>query len=369
MLAAMAPQDLVIARPEGLYCPPGDFYIDPWRPVARAVITHGHSDHARWGHQHYLAHTHSAGVLRQRLGADITLQTLDYGQTIEHHGVRLSLHPAGHVLGSAQVRLEHGGRVWVASGDYKTEADGTCTPFEPVRCHTFITESTFGLPVYRWPAQALLFEQIHAWWRRNAADGRASVLLCYAFGKAQRLLHGVDASIGPLAVHGAVEPLNAAYRAAGVHLPDTHRVTDLDKTALTQALVLAPPSAQGTPWMKRLGANAQVAFASGWMQVRGHRRRRGVDQGFVMSDHADWPGLMGAIAATGAEQVRVTHGSVPVLVRWLREQGLDAQAFQTEYGDEEEDATASTPATAEAAGEAPGVGDGAANEAGAGAAP
>ena len=235
------------------------------------MITHGHSDHSRPGHAHYLAHTLSEGTLRQRLGANITLQTLDYGEAIIHHGVRLSLHPAGHVLGSAQVRLEHGGRVWVASGDYKTEADGTCAPFEPVRCDTFITESTFGLPIYRWPTQAVLFDEINAWWRRNADEGRASVLLCYAFGKAQRVLSGVDASIGPIVVHGAVEPLNAVYRAAGVALPETHRVSDttLDKAAYKRALVLAPPSAQGTPWMKRFGADASDAFASGWMQLRG----------------------------------------------------------------------------------------------------
>jgi putative mRNA 3-end processing factor len=344
---ATAPSDLVIARPEGLYCPAGDFYIDPWRPVDRAVITHAHSDHARTGHAHYLAHTDSAGTLRQRLGAGIQLQTLNYGEAIEHHGVRLSLHPAGHVLGSAQVRLEHGGRVWVASGDYKTEPDGTCPGFEPVRCDTFITESTFGLPVYRWPTQAVLFDEINAWWRSNAAEGRASVLLCYAFGKAQRILHGVDATIGPIVVHGAVEPLNAVYRAAGVDLPPTFRVTDaaLDKAALQRALVLAPPSAQGTPWMKRFGADAVDAFASGWMQVRGTRRRRGVDRGFVMSDHADWPGLMAAIKGTGAEHIRVTHGSVPVLVRWLTENGLDAQAFETEYGDDDvaDQATAAAP--------------------------
>ncbi len=333
-LESVVDKDLVIARPEGLYCPPGDFYIDPWRPVDRAVITHAHSDHARSGHAHYLAHTLSAGTLRQRLGADIALQTLDYGRAIVHHGVRLSLHPAGHVLGSAQVRLEHAGQVWVASGDYKTEADGTCAPFEPVRCDTFITESTFGLPIYRWPTQPVLFDEINAWWRRNAMEQRASVLLCYAFGKAQRVLSGVDAGIGPIVVHGAVEPLNAVYRAAGVALPVTHRVTDstLDKAALKRALVIAPPSAQGTPWMKRFGADASDAFASGWMQVRGRRRRRGVDRGFVMSDHADWPGLLSAIEGTGARHVRVTHGSVPVLVRWLTEQGLDAQAFETEYG-------------------------------------
>ncbi|WP_390368089.1 ligase-associated DNA damage response exonuclease [Variovorax dokdonensis] len=334
--------DLVIARPEGLYCPAGDFFIDPWRPVDRAVITHGHSDHARVGHGHYLAHQDSAGTLRARLGADIPLQTLPYGEAIEHRGVRISLHPAGHVLGSAQVRLEHGGQVWVASGDYKTQADGTCTPFEPVRCDCFITESTFGLPIYRWPTQAQLFAQIDAWWRRNAEEGRASVLFCYAFGKAQRILHGVDAGIGPIVVHGAIEPLNAVYRAAGVALPPTARVTDpgIDAQALRRALVLAPPSAQGTPWLRRFGSGHSDAFASGWMLLRGTRRRRGVDRGFVMSDHADWPGLQQAVAATGAERVRVTHGSVAVLVRWLREVGLDAQAFRTEYGQEEDGAEA-----------------------------
>ena len=335
-MAASRPDDLVVARPEGLYCPPGDFYIDPWRPVSRAVITHAHSDHARVGNAHYLAHTDSTGTLRARLGADIRLQTLAYGEAIDHHGVRLSLHPAGHVLGSAQVRLEHGGQVWVASGDYKTEADGTCAPFEPVRCHVFITESTFGLPIYRWPVQAVLFAEIDAWWRGNAAQGRASVLFCYAFGKAQRILHGVDASIGPIVVHGAVAPLNAVYRAAGVALPPTLAATDpqVDATMLRRALVLAPPSAQGTPWMKRFGDHAD-SFASGWMQLRGTRRRRGVDRGFVMSDHADWPGLLAAIQGTGAERVLVTHGSAAVLVRWLTEHGLDAQGFKTEYGDDD----------------------------------
>jgi len=349
--AAPRPHDLVVARPEGLYCPPGDFYIDPWRPVERAVITHAHSDHARTGHRHYLAHTDSTGTLRTRLGADINLQTLAYGEAIEHHGVRVSLHPAGHVLGSAQVRLEHGGRVWVASGDYKTEADGTCAPFEPVRCDAFITESTFGLPIYRWPTQAALCAEIDAWWRANAEVGRASVLFCYAFGKAQRILHGVDASIGPIVVHGAVEPLNAVYRAAGVALPTTLHASDpqVDAQLLRRALVLAPPSAQGTPWMKRFGDCAD-AFASGWMQLRGTRRRRGVDRGFVMSDHADWPGLQSAIRGTGAERVLVTHGSVAVLVRWLGEQGLDAQAFKTEYGDDDiADAAATEPSAPTAA--------------------
>ena len=325
--------NLIVARPEGLYCPPGDFYIDPWRPVESAVITHGHSDHSRIGHAHYFAHDASAGIMRSRLG-DISLQTLPYGEALSRNGVKISLHPAGHVLGSAQVRVEHGGEVWVASGDYKLESDGTCEPFEPVRCHTFITESTFGLPIYRWPSQPELFADINQWWRGNAALGRASVLFCYAFGKAQRLLHGVDASIGPIIAHGAVEPLNRVYRDEGVTLPATLTVTGVDAAAIGQALVLAPPSAQGTPWMRRFG-NYSDAFASGWMLLRGARRRRGVDRGFVMSDHADWPGLQRAIGETGAERVFVTHGSVAVMVRWLTERGLNAQGFKTEYGDED----------------------------------
>lgn len=336
--------DLVIARPEGLYCPPGDFYIDPWRPVSRAVITHGHGDHARWGNSHYLAAAAGAGILRSRLGADINLDTLDYGQRITHHGVKLSFHPAGHVLGSAQVRLEYGGEVWVASGDYKVEADGTCTPFEAVRCDTFITESTFGLPIYKWQPQAEIFADINAWWQANADQGRCSVLFCYAFGKAQRILSGLDPAIGPILVHGAVEPLNKVYREAGVALPATQYVSDIaDPAVIKRAIVLAPPSAAGSTWMKRFGDYAD-AFASGWMQLRGTRRRRGVDRGFVMSDHADWPGLQSAIRATGAERVFVTHGQVHPLVRWLCEQGLDAQSFATEYGDDEESGEVETTA-------------------------
>jgi putative mRNA 3-end processing factor len=325
--------DLVVQRPEGLYCPPGDFYIDPWRPVARAVITHAHSDHARPGNDHYLAAAPAEGVLRSRLG-DIPLQTLPYGEPLQHHGVTVSLHPAGHVLGSAQVRLEHGGQVWVASGDYKVAPDPTCAPFEPVRCNVFITESTFGLPIYRWCPDAEVFADIDAWWARNASHGRASVVACYSFGKAQRLLSGVDPSIGPIIVHGAVQPLNAAYLAAGVSLPETLMVTDVkDKADLRRCLVVCPPSAVGSPWLRRFG-DAQTAFASGWMQVRGNRRRGGYDRGFVLSDHADWPGLLDAIAATGAGRVIVTHGRANVMVRYLGERGLRAEAFETEYGDD-----------------------------------
>jgi len=350
--------DLVVQRPEGLYCPAGDFFIDPWKPVSRAVITHAHSDHASLGHGHYLAMHDSAGVLRARLGETITLQTLPYGEAIEHQGVRISLHPAGHVLGSAQVRLEHRGRVWVVSGDYFLSAhdedrNPTCLPFEPVRCDCFITESTFGLPIYRWPTQQAVFDEINHWWRANADAGRASLLMGYSFGKAQRLLAGVDRSIGPIAVHGAVQPLNDAYRAAGVDLPPTVLLPELDKTAVRRALVVAPPSVQNSPWLKRLGSFSD-AFASGWMQLRGTRRRRGVDRGFVLSDHADWPGLQRAIGSTGAARVIVTHGYEAVMVRWLAEQGLQAEAFQTEFGDERLE---ETPATSSGAGtaESPGA--------------
>jgi putative mRNA 3-end processing factor len=330
--------DLVVQRPEGLYCPAGDFYIDPWRPVARAVITHAHADHARRGHGHYLATAASEAVLRARLGG-ICLQTLEYGQAVVHHGVRLSLHPAGHVLGSAQVRLQHGGRVWVASGDYKVSPDRTCAPFEPVRCDVFITESTFGLPIYRWASDEQVFAEINRWWAGNAAQGRVSVLLGYSFGKAQRLLSGLDPAVGPILVHPSVEVLNRAYAQAGVLLPSTQPLSVWSRQArqhgLVGALLLLPPQALTPALLRRLG-EASTAFASGWMQLRGARRRAGWDTGFALSDHADWPGLQGAIAATGAERIIVTHGSVDVMVRHLQERGLQAQSFQTEYGPQHE---------------------------------
>jgi putative mRNA 3-end processing factor len=333
-----AADDLIVLRPEGLYCPAGDFHIDPWRPVARAVLTHAHADHARVGHGAYLATAISQGVLRARLGADIALQGLAYGEAVEINGVRISLHPAGHVLGSAQVRVEHRGHVWVASGDYFTsgidgDVNATCAPFEPVRCDCFITESTFGLPIYRWRAQQDVLAEINAWWQTNAEAGRASLLLGYSFGKAQRLLAGLDASIGPIVAHGAVETLNGAYREAGVALPTTQRIDDVPREQVKRALAIAPPAVQGSAWAKRLG-DASDAFASGWMQLRGARRRQGVDRGFVFSDHADWPGLQRAIEATGAERVIVTHGYEAVMVRWLTEQGLQAQSFSTAYGDD-----------------------------------
>jgi putative mRNA 3-end processing factor len=320
----------------GLYCAAGDFYVDPWQPVERAVITHAHGDHARWGSRRYLCSREGERVLRTRLGPEASIRAVEFGETLEVNGVRLSLHPAGHILGSAQVRIEHRGQVWVVSGDYKTEPDPTCTPFEPVRCHGFVTESTFGLPIYRWAPQRETFAGIDVWWRANAAQGKASLLYGYALGKAQRLLAGVDPSIGPIYEHGAVARLTQDYRDSGVALPPTTYAGSQPRGHdWGGALVIAPPSAHGTPWMRRFGA-VSSAFASGWMRVRGQRRRRAVDRGFVVSDHVDWPSLLEAISATGAETVWVTHGYREPVVRWLRLQGLDALAVASRWEGEDD---------------------------------
>jgi putative mRNA 3-end processing factor len=340
---------------DGLYCPPGDFHVDPWHPVERAVITHAHSDHARRGSRRYLAARPGQRLLRTRLGDDAVIDALDYGEAVDVRGVRVSLHPAGHILGSAQVRLEHRGEVWVVSGDYKLDRDPTCAPFEPVRCHTFVTESTFGLPIYRWPAQDEVVGDINAWWRQNREEGKATLLFGYALGKAQRLLAGLDAGIGPIYTHGAVEKLSRDYRDSGVALPPTTYVGDVPRgTDWGGALIVAPPSAHGTAWTRRFGT-ASTGFASGWMRIRGTRRRRAVDRGFVLSDHADWPGLLDAVRATGAERVWVTHGYVGVLVRWLREQGIEAEGLQSHFeGERDETGDLPEEAAAEAEREADG---------------
>jgi putative mRNA 3-end processing factor len=320
----------------GLYCEAGDFHVDPWAAVDRAVVTHAHGDHVAWGCRVYLTSAPGLGVLRQRLDPSARIRGVPYGEAVEINGVRVSLHPAGHILGSAQVRVEHGGEVWVVSGDYKTESDPTSTPYEPVRCHTFVTECTFGLPVYRWPATGAVFDDIHAWWRANQAAGKASLLFGYALGKAQRLIAGLDPSVGPILTHGSVERMNAVYREGGVALPPTTHVAASDRASWRRAIVVAPPSADGSAWARRLGPQS-TAFASGWMAVRGARRRYAVDRGFAVSDHVDWPSLLEAIDATGAERIWATHGYTGVLVRWLRERGMDARALETRYEGERED--------------------------------
>ena len=320
----------------GIYCPAAGVHIDPWRPVEKALITHGHADHARDGMGRYIATETAAPVMRYRLG-DIRLDTVRYGETFSIGEARFSFHPAGHVPGSAQIRVEVGGEVWVVSGDYKVVQDGVSEPFEPVRCHTFISECTFGLPVFTWAEPAAVTDEVNAWWASNAAEGRASICGAYSLGKAQRILAALDPSIGPILTHGAVEGTTQVLRDQGFDFPQTIRVTPETKAKdYPGAFVVAPPSALGSSWAARFRP-ASTAFASGWMALRGVRRRRAADRGFIMSDHADWAGLNSAIAATGAERVFVTHGYTSIFRRWLEDQGYEAGIVQTEFGGDDDD--------------------------------
>jgi putative mRNA 3-end processing factor len=315
----------------GLYCEAGDFYIDPWQPVDRAIITHAHGDHAMAGTRHYLCAKDGENLLRQRVGEAASIAVLNYGAAITLNGVKVSLHPAGHILGSAQVRLEHRGEIWTVSGDYKLTSDPTCAPFEPVACHTFVTESTFGLPIYRWPDVGEVFADIHAWWRTNQEHGRTSVLFGYSLGKAQRLLVGLDGNHAPILIDGAVARFLPHYKEAGVEFPPFAPLTRATlEDARGRALILAPPMAARGPWLRSLG-EVSTAFASGWMLLRGTRRRAGLDRGFVLSDHADWSGLLHTIRDTGAERILVTHGYIEPLVRWLRENGIKADPLETRF--------------------------------------
>jgi putative mRNA 3-end processing factor len=328
--------ELLTFSPQGIYCPAGDFFIDPWKPVKKALITHAHADHSRWGMQHYLAHHDSIPIMKHRLGQEISVLGVAYGEKVEINGVKVSFHPAGHIIGSAQIRVEYQGEVWVASGDYKVEDDGLATPFEAIPCHAFISETTFGLPVYRWAPQQQVMAEINDWWAENARQGRASLIMAYALGKAQRILQQVDHQIGTVFTHGAVENVNEAFRAHGIDLKASERITAQHKKKdLAGGLVIAPGSAIGTPWARKLG-NYSLGIASGWMSLRGARRRRAADRGFVLSDHADWQGLNQAIKATGAERVYLTHGYTEQFARWLHSQGYEAYVEQTRYGEEEE---------------------------------
>jgi putative mRNA 3-end processing factor len=311
---------LLDVRPEGLYCPAGDFYIDPWEPVRRAVVTHAHSDHACPGSQEYLTAEPGVAVLRQRVEGPV--QGVAYGERLTIGDTTVSLHPAGHILGSTQVRVEHGGEVWVVSGDYKLAPDPTCAPFEPVRCHTFVTESTFGLPVFRWPAESDVLAQIHDWWRANRAAKKTSVLFAYPLGKAQRVLAALDLSIGPYWAHDSVERYSRCYRVQGIELPPQGEREGA-------SLIVAHPG------YEHRGPRVSTAMVSGWMRIRGPRRRKALDRGFVLSDHADWPELLRAIDATNAETVWVTHGFRAPLVRWLHEHGRQAVEVEARYQEPE----------------------------------
>jgi len=323
---------------KGLYCQVGDFYIDPWKPVGKAIITHGHSDHAYFGHKYYLCHTLTKPILQLRLGEN-NYQTLNWSEAIKINNVRVSLYPAGHIIGSSQVRLEHKGQVWVVSGDYKVEDDGISGKFEPVNCNTFVTESTFGLPIYKWKPQQEVYENIITWINKNKENGKASVLLAYSLGKAQRVLQAIKETTQTIFAHGAVFNMQQGLIDAGWDICRVVRVTpETPKELLKGAVVIAPPSADGTPWMKKFHPYS-VGVCSGWMQVRGNARRRNVDAGFALSDHADWDGLLQTVKATGAEKVFVTHGFQSAFSRYLNEEAIAMAAeVKTQYGNEDEEA-------------------------------
>ncbi|MDR6299629.1 ligase-associated DNA damage response exonuclease [Mesonia maritima] len=323
---------LLVFNQKGIYCEAADVYLDPWKPVKKAIISHGHADHSRGGHQQYITHHTNVPIIKHRLG-EISVTGKAWNETFTINGVKFSFHPAGHIIGSSQIRVEHRGEVWVFTGDYKTEDDGLAVPYEVVKCHTFITECTFGLPAFKWLPQQQVFNDINNWWQQNQDDGRTSILFGYSLGKAQRLLKHLDTSIGKIYTHGAVENMTEVVREIA-DLPPTEKITrDTKKEDIKGNIVIAPPSTHGSPWIKKMVPYV-TASASGWMTFRGARRRRAIDKGFVLSDHCDWQGLLSSIKATGAEKVICTHGYTDIFSRFLAEQGYDARTEQTQYEEE-----------------------------------
>lgn len=321
---------------KGIYCIPGKFYLDPWYPVDYAIISHGHADHSRLGNKHYLCHQNSKNILLHRLGKDISIETLSYNQIKTINGVKVSFFPAGHIIGSVQIKLEYKGKVVVFSGDYKTNPDFITTPFEPVKCHEFITESTFGLPIYSWKTETELQNQLQQWILNNQKQNKTSVFFGYSLGKAQRIMSLVD-GIDEVFVHSAINNLNQAISKSGIVLPKSKLITsDFNKKDIQNKIVILPPALLGSKLVKKI-PNAATAICSGWMQIRGNRRWKGVDAGFAVSDHADWNGLLSAVKATEAEKVYVTHGSQAVFSKYLNEIGIESQEVVTEYGTEDKE--------------------------------
>ena len=330
----MTNKGLLVHTALGLYCPKADVYLDPWKPVKKAILTHGHADHARWGSSSYLCTPTAAPVIKYRLG-DINLETLPFGEEKLINGVSFLFHPAGHVLGSAQIKVSYKGEMVVFSGDYKTANDGFSEAFEPVKCHTFITESTFGLPVYHWQDQKWVFNEMEEWCKNNRNNGQLSILYGYSLGKAQRILQGLPESVGPIFTHSTIEAVLNVMRNQGVSLKNTIPVNEhLTRADLLSGVIIAPPAVQNSNWLKKFEP-IRNGVVSGWMALRGARRRRNADKGFVLSDHAEWEGLNEAISLTGAENVFVTHGYTDILSKWLIDKGLNAHPLETNFeGDE-----------------------------------
>jgi len=329
----IAEKQLIKFTKKGIYCPQGKFYLDPWYPVDYAVISHGHADHARRGMKNYLCTDDSKAILKHRLGANINVESIPYGKAITINEVKVSFHPAGHVIGSAQIRMEYKGYVVVFTGDYKTQPDFITTPYEPIKCNTLITESTFGLPIYKWKKEEVLQKELQSWIKTNQSNNRTSVFLGYSLGKAQRLLSLLD-GCDDVFVHRSIHNLNEVILNSGFTLPNTKLWSaDLDKKTLQNKIIIAPPAILGSRMLKRL-SNPATAICSGWMQIRGNRRWQAVDAGFAVSDHADWNGLITAVKLSKAEQVYVTHGSQAVFSKYLNEIGIKASELITEYGEE-----------------------------------
>lgn len=320
---------------KGIYCAQADLYIDPWLPVNKAIITHAHADHAHKGNKHYLCQTDTAPLLKLRLGNDISIETLNYGERITINGISISLHPAGHIIGSSQVRLSYKDEVWVVSGDYKLQDDGLSTAFEPLKCQHFITESTFGLPIYHFPKPDSVKQELHEWILKNNQQVVNSLLVGYSLGKAQRIIEMASELDMPIYAHGAIVNIQQQLINAGHKLhPVQYASFDLIKTLKPPYLLILPPSAIGTPWLKKFNPY-EIAFFSGWMQLRGAKRRRNVARGFVLSDHADWNQLNSAVLSTNAENIYVTHGYKSIFAKWLREEHkLNAVEVETLYEDD-----------------------------------
>lgn len=327
--------DFLVLKEAGLYCKPGDFYVDPWRPVQNAVITHGHADHARYGMQAYTATLATAAIMKKRIGKDIPVEAKDYHEVFKIGDVKCYFIPAGHILGSAQLVIEYRGQRAIITGDYKLSPDDTVDAFEHIQCDLLVTESTFALPCFKWPSQASVFKEIHSFWQANQEKGLHSVLYAYSLGKAQRILAGLNTQQGPIAVHGAVDEMNQIYQSFGKLDVLPPRLT-LETLASWErpGLVIAPPSTAGSAWLKKL-KKYREAYVSGWMQIKGQTRRKNM-RGFILSDHVDWPQLNETVLKSKAKEVWVTHGFSDIYAKYLNEQGITAKALNYQYFEREE---------------------------------